>query len=327
MKKIITLFLLFIGASLSAYANNVVEKCTEQIYRNQVWHDKIKGFFPEETDLTQETITKKSSTLYDLLAQNVLTSCSDDLLEIFKHTEKNTVYFEYGTDLYALEFTPSELQKYIGVETGILVINNRSLSPGDILKKSQTPSGKNKFFTNNCSTHIVQWPAFNVNADVNKVGKSVFSDPTNYFFLDFAQGDNMRAFPGLVLMDEANSTSEKIVTFSNLAMGKEKTEAFFKQLQTKSGCKAQGLAVYTVALPIGNNTSANNTIMASTGLGVAAGSAGAGIAGVTAGIISGPIGWTILAAAGIGTAAYALYPKEIRPIDQVVILDGPHILN
>lgn len=324
MKKIITLFLLFI--SISAHAGDSLEKCVNNIYQDQEsWHDKINAIFSNDTELTQDMITKQQTKLYNLLAQNILTSCSADLFEIIDTEQRHTIHFEYNGDLYALKFTPSELKKYIGIETGILVVNNLALSPGDIFQKSQITK-KNKFFSDACSTHLVTGPLFNKDAAVNKAGQSAFGDNDNYFFLDFADGDDMRAFPGLVLMDMVNSTKEKLVTFPTLAEGKKETEDFFKKLQDQKSCNNQGLAVYTVALKVAPDTTTDKAAWVSAGAGVAAVAGTAAATGVTIGVISGPVGWLVLGAAGLGAAVYGLYPEELRQIDSVMILSGPYIL-
>ena len=315
MKKFITLFFLFV--SVSAYAaTDILTKCVENIYQDQeAWHDKIANIFSNEDDLSQAAVTKNKNKLYNLLAQNLLKICPADVLEIFNEKE-GKINFEYNDKLYALEFNPKELQKYLNIETGILVINNTQLSPGDILTKSQTPKDT-KFFSAACSPHSI-WYNLDDDAAVNKAGQAAFNDKTNEFFLDFARGDNMRAFPGLVLMDITGSTQEKIVTFPNLAAGKNATSLFTEKLLKNTNCNNQGLAVYTVALKVAPDTSTDKRILA-----VAASSGYAIATGTTLGIISG----AILGVAALGVATYSLYPEELRQIDQVMIVDGPHILH
>lgn len=301
MKKFIILFLTLVN--MTAHASGELEACVNNVYRQPEWYTKIQELVSSEgTEPKQGIITKNRTKLYNLLAENFLKFCSDDLIKIFSSKEKGKMYFDYKTDLYALEFDLSELQKYLSIEAGILVIDNTKLSPGDTLQKPGTPTDKRKFFSNNCSTHVVAWPRFNYDAAVNKAAQKAFGDTDNYFFLDFAQGDDGRAFPGLVLMDKSKSPSERIVTFSNLATGKEKTEAFAKELQqTYTACRSQGLAVYTVALTTGLNESPDKSAAKTLGWG----------------LITGTVGMT----------AYLLSPEKIRNIDQVVILSDPYILN
>ena len=238
---------------------------------------------------------------------------------------------------------------YMSIRTGILVSNKKDLAPGDVFELSSIPK-KEKIFPDQCSDWVI-WDNLDDTAAVNKTGQKVFSDAIyggrkNEFFLDFADGDNMRAFPGLVLMDKTWSTTEKIVTYNNLNTGIEKTQSFAQGLR---GTACQGLAVYSVILDVKRDNSRWNktgwAIGASVGggafawVGISAAAAATGSTAVTGGIASAMLstaagasavpvwGWI---AAGVLVAAatvVSLYPAEIEKLEQVMILDGPYIVQ
>ena len=135
----------------------------------------------------------------------------------FKHKNK-----EYGFD-----FDLSRIFNKVGIQTGILVINRQDLHPAQILKLSDIPK-KEKFFSDECS----DWTIFdNLDDDaaVNVAGQAVFTEyggNKEEFFLDFAEGDNRRAFPGLVLKDKTWSGEEELVSYANIKTAVQRTEPF-----------------------------------------------------------------------------------------------------
>ena len=201
-------------------------------------------------------------------------------------------------------------------------------------------------------------------AAVNIAGQSTFNEfggSKNEFFLDFADGDNRRAFPGLVLMDDTGSSREKIVSYRNIATGIAKAEEFAEKLKKTACYNQDGLAVYLVALdvkriediqkenPAGKDV---NTSGWQTGWAIAAGVGGAattwiGASAAAVAVSSAATSWVPawLGSAMLATATTSwvpvvgwiagaltvtavtvasLYPYEIQDIQQVMILDGPY---
>jgi hypothetical protein len=206
-------------------------------------------------------------------------------------------------------------------------------------------------FSDECSDWSI---ADNLDDDgaVNKIGQSIFNEfggSKNEFFLDFTEGDNRRAFPGLVLMDETGSGREKIVTYRNLKTGLSKAQQFAKSLKS-SECANQGLAVYLVALDVKKDSSSSKkgwAIAAGIGggamtwMGLSAGATYAFLAGgvsalgsataiaapgTMAAMALGPVGWIIAGVAVATATAVALYPSEIEDLQQVMVIDGPYNL-
>ncbi|MCL2758324.1 MAG: hypothetical protein FWE64_03325 [Alphaproteobacteria bacterium] len=69
------------------------------------------------------------------------------------------------------------------------------------------------------------------------------------FIIDFPPGDNMRAFPGLLLAQTRGSNKQEVVVFQNLKVGLQMAEDFAKNLKgTKCTEGTQKLYVYLVSL-------------------------------------------------------------------------------
>ncbi|MDL2296135.1 hypothetical protein LJC18_05025, partial [Lachnospiraceae bacterium OttesenSCG-928-E19] len=182
---------------------------------------------------------------------------------------------------------------------------------------------------------------------VSKAGSKVFSSygSDNMFFLDFVDGNNKRAFPGIVLMDKSWSTGEEIVLFRHLPTAIKMTKSFSEQLQN-SGCSNQGLAVYlaTVAASPDRVASGGGGKDVAAGVGIAGtvATAGMGLAltggiaakagvimsfGVGAGASVPVAGWIVGIAAGVVGGILSLVPPEIAKIEKITILDGPYTIR
>ena len=365
MRKLFVLFLLLIGTAAHA---TVLDSCLNKIASNdELWQqrlfDKTNGIFSELSDtdeIKEDIIQSKTKKIYTLLAGDILLQCNKDLSNILK-TDRGIIPFKHNNKEYGFDFSTEKMADYIDLRTGILVINKKNLGPGDVLKLSDIPK-KEKFFKDECSDWTI---ADNLDDDaaVNVVGQSVFGEfggTKNEFFLDFAEGDNRRAFPGLVLMDETGSSREKIVAYRNIKTGIEKTETFAERLKQTS-CSNDGLAVYLVALdvkkiediqkenPAGKDV---NTSGWQTGWAIAAGVGGAATTWIGASAAAGAVsvaatawmpawlgtamlatattswvpvvGWIAGALTVTAVTVASLYPYEIQDIQQVMILDGPY---
>ena len=346
MKKLLVILCgLFVS---TAYAS-VLDDCVQKIAANdELWQqrlfdkkDGIFSFLSDTDELTDDIVQSNKNKIYTLLGADVLLNCRDNLADISK-TPRGLIPFKRNNTEYAFDFGTQEMFDYIDMRTGFLVINKRNLKSGDVVQLSDIPK-KQKFFSDECSDWTIA-DNLDDDAEVNKAGQAVFNEfggSKNEFFLDFADGDNRRAFPGLVLMDKTASTKETIVTYRNLRVAMEKMQQFGEKLKT-SQCANQGLALYLVALDVQKDTT-----NAKVGWKVAAGVGGGAMAWlgatyaiatfttvsntaiVASGIAAlslGPIGWIVGGAAVATATAIALYPSQIQDIKQVMILDGPYIL-
>jgi len=354
MKKLFLLFLIFFSVAAQATALDI---CLQKISLNDnFWQERLfnkkNGIFNtlgDQEKLTDEMVQKNKAKIYTLLAGNILLNCNKDLANI-EEQPRGLIYFKHDTNNYAFDFSTKTLFDYMEMRTGILVINKKNLSHGDVLELSSLPKNK-KFFSDKCSDHTI-WDNLDDDAAVNIAGQAVFNEyggSKNEFFLDFAEGDNRRAFPGLVLMDKTWSTKETIVTYRNINTGLEKTRLFASKLKN-SACSNQDLAVYSVILDVKRDTSSEKK-----GWAIAAGIGGGTMAwiGLSAGAVALPLaataslpviignamlstaaaatsvpgwGWIVAGVAIAGATAISLYPSEIEKIDQVMILDGPYNL-
>ncbi len=367
MKKLLALFLLLIGTTAHA---TVLDSCIQTIVADDtLWQqrlfDKKDGVFSTLGDndiITEDLVQNNTSKIYTLLAGNVLLRCNKDLANILK-TDRGVIPFKHNNKEYGFDFSTEKMANFIDLRTGILVINKRNLIPGEVLELSSIPK-KQKFFRDECSDWTI---ADNLDDDaaVNIAGQEVFNEfggTKNEFFLDFAEGDNRRAFPGLVLMDKTGSSREEIVSYRNIKTGIEKAQIFANKLK-KTACSNDGLAVYLVALdvkrmediqksnPSGKNV---NTSGYQTGWAIAAGVGGAAtmwigasaVATVTSSAATAwipallsnamlatattswvpVVGWIAGALTVTAVTVASLYPYEIQDIQQVMILDGPYDL-
>ena len=352
MKKIFGLIfsILFISDVAHASApDQALITCLDKIYKNDsAWQSGVTNIFGN-ADLNDAIVEQEKARIYDLLSKRIATNCASALVTMAKtNQERAIIGFKHKDKEYGFDFDLSKILDNVGIQTGILVINKRNLYPTQVLKLSDIPK-KQKFFSDECSDWTI---ADNLDDDaaVNVAGQSVFTDyggSKNEFFLDFADGDNRRAFPGLLLMDKTGSTEEKIVTYFNLKTAVEKTYQFAEKLKNTPCSIDNNLAVYLVALNVQTGpvtTSANDDLASgwTAGTGAAVGAATIGIgaaalhttgaaaafgalAGATGAAAVVPlVGWGIAIVTGTVAASMALYPNPITDIQQVMILDGPY---
>ena len=339
MKKLLALFLLLIGTTAHA---TVLDSCMQKIYASADWKndlfDKTTGIFntiDDSTKITENMVNEQRTKIYPLIAKQIITQCSNNIADIAK-VNRAIVNFDHDGRTYGFDFDMSTVFEYLDMRTAILVIDKRNLLVGSKLKLSDIPE-KQKFFTDECSEHTI-WDNLDDDAAVNIAGQSVFNEfggSSNEFFLDFAEGDNRRAFPGLVLRDKTGSTEESIVIYRNLKIGLERANQFAEKLKN-SACSDQRLAVYLVSIQNQRDSGSNNAAALGTGI-----TTGVGLASATAGtalVAYSALGTTAMVAGGIaaigGAAVFLiaapvatymlLKPTDIEDIKEVTILDGPH---
>ena len=246
--------------------------------------------------------------------------------------------FTHDNKEYAFDFDVTQMFDYTNnIRTAILVINKRDLSAGTVLKLSDLPKSTSffspyHFFSDECSDHVIV-DNLDDDAAVNVAGQAVFNEygsSKNEFFLDFSEGNNRRAFPGLVLMDKTWSGKEQIVSYLNPSIGMQKVQQFAEKLKN-SACANQGLSVYLVALDVKRDASGEKKDKWSIGLisGAGAGAATAGIAlwtGAAASATVPVVGWIVAGVLATAATIVTLTPATIEKLDQVMILDGPYNL-
>ena len=341
MKKILGLIfsILFISDVARASApDQALVTCLDKIYKNDsAWQSGVTNIFGN-ADLNDAIVEQEKARIYDLLSKRIATNCASALVTIAKtNQERAIIGFKHKDKEYGFDFDLSRIFDNVGIQTGILVINRRDLYPTQRLKLSDIPK-KQKFFSDECSDWTI---ADNLDDDsaVNVAGQAVFTEyggNKEEFFLDFAEGDNRRAFPGLVLMDKTGSSAEEIVSYANIKTAVQRTAQFASKL--KGGpCSLKPMAVYLVALNVqkapvnvSDNRDISASIVAGSGAAVAGGvSAGAALAGsflTAAGAISWiPIaGWVAGGVIAVAGGVIALWPQTITDIQQVMILYGPY---
>ena len=339
MKKLLCIFLVLLSFSARA---DILSDCLNSIVKDdKIWQDllfdKQNGIFKDLSDsaeLTEEIVNLNKAKIYTLIAKDMEVKCPDKLAAIAKH-DRAQIPFKYNNEDYGFDFSIETMFEHINeIRTGILVINKRNLSAGQVLKLSDIPKSTSwwspyHFFSDECSDHTI---ADNLDDDaaVNIAGQAVFNEfggSQNEFFLDFADGNDRRAFPGLVLMDETHSRTEKIVTYINLKTGIIKAQQFAEKLKG-SQCSNQGLAVYLVALNVQKDSS--NSSMNGWAIGLLSGSAASAGVALYAGAVAVAtvpvVGWVVAGVLATAGTVVSLVPEKIEEIDQVMILDGPYLL-
>lgn len=253
MKRTLLIFGVFLVFSAHA---SVLEDCLNKIASQDTqWQsdlfDKSSGIFSylKDTDpLTDEIVQNEKEKIYNLLIKKIISNCSSDIITIAKNSTRGEIPFLHDGHEYAFNFDVKKAFDYMNAQLGFIVVNNKNLSRNDVFKVTDVPKGS-KFFNSSCSA---QYARFNIpdDAAVNVAGQAVFTEfggSANEFYLDYAEGDNRRAFPGLVIMDKTKSAEEAIVIYQNLPVALERFNQFGEKLKT-SACANQGLALYLVSL-------------------------------------------------------------------------------
>lgn len=278
---------------------DLLTDCMEGITNNESFQSTLKDdVFKGAGDITQEFVTQNKSKIFAAIGEGLLNvpACSDNISAIARR-KNGKVWLEYNGKTYAFQFSMSDLFNYVSIPAGIMVYNNRGLWAGDFIGLDDITE---LYWSDECSDHVI-WDNLDDDAAVNVAGQKVFSQyggEKNEFFLDFEEGNNRRAFPGLVLMDKTQSSSESIVAFSNLQTAIKAAEEFANALNG-TVCSNDGLAVYVVALGVKPLPTKDRM--------------GWGIVGT---VFNGWVG-----------AAVSLYPTEIKDIEWVKVLDGPYIIQ
>ncbi|MBP3340307.1 MAG: hypothetical protein J6L47_01410 [Alphaproteobacteria bacterium] len=133
----------------------------------------------------------------------------------------------------------------------IFVYNQSNKKPGDEIKLSDISK---LYWSDECSDHTI-WENLDDDAAINVAGRQVFNKhyldvgidkklvKNLEYFLDFEEGNNRRAFPGLVLIDLDGSAM--LITSYNKDTLIPIAKEFASELH-ESACSADKLAVYVV---------------------------------------------------------------------------------
>lgn len=283
--------------------------------------------FKNPATLTQEGATQNKSKILGLIAANVLQNCMPDLAALTK-AANGKVWYPRDGKTYAFQFKMDELFQHINIPTGIMLYNKPSLSVGSVIKLSDIPK---LYWSDECSDHTI-WDNNDDDAAVNIAGQKVFSQyggADNEYFLDFEEGNGRRAFPGLVLMDETATTTEKIVSFNNLHTAIAATQGFASALNN-TACGNDGLAAYVVALNVQPGSTDSDIRDIAAGTSIAAGVAGTAIGSAAAIGWIPVVGWAYaVGAAAVGAIAggMSLIPGEISDLQEVMVMDGPYLIQ
>ena len=320
--------------------NDMTNNCFHKISEDPDYLTVMGEIFKEPTNFNQEFVTANKSKILATIAADTLILCLEELPTIA--TKQNgKVWYKANGKTYAFQFKTEELFQLMEIKIGIMVYNKRDKKVGDVIKLSDIPK---LYWSDECSDHTI---AGNLDDDiaVNKAGQSVFSQyggSQNEFFLDFEEGNNRRAFPGLVLMDATTSTAERIVTFNNLQTALTAAQQFATALNG-SACSNDGLAVYPVALDVKKLDT--NKDAWGLGAGIAGGAVGLvataatlkafGVTTATTTLLkfagaltaAGPGLWIFAGALAAGAGVYSLKPEQISDIQQVMILGGPFLVK
>lgn len=349
---------MLIAASMSGAKSADIACLTKIGQDEENFLTPFKDLVVDKTLLTkgpelQDFIDSNKAKFYALIAGNVLSHCilPPNYSDFNKIADASSIVipFEIDTQKYDITVDTTYLFDHIELPTAILVFNNRTKSPGDVIKKSEMP--KDYFFSSDCSDHYIK---FNLSDDacVNVAGQSAFAaygGSDNEYFLDMPVGKSCRAFPGLVLGDFGGwGAEEKVIAYNNYQEGRKAMKAFASRLQN-TACGNQGLAVYQVSI---NNMPVEQN--GKEGFAIAAGVVGAPMAylGITAGlyalgvgvgsysaasmaIFSGALasssvpvaGWIVAGVLTVAGTVAAFWPYDLADVPQVVVLSDPEIIR
>ncbi|MDW3024695.1 MAG: hypothetical protein R8N50_03340 [Alphaproteobacteria bacterium] len=314
------------------------EDCMDAISDNENFQQEINDIFDTGV-ISVEIVKANKSKIFAAIGEVLIDTpeCSNKISSIAQE-DYGKVWIGYDDKTYAFRFKMSDLFEYVVIPTGIMVYNDRSLGAGDKIELSEI---QKLYWSDACSDHVI-WDNLDNDAAVNVAGQKVFSQyggEKNEFFLDFEEGNDRRAFPGLVLMDKTHSSSEAIVAFGNLQKAIKAAKDFADAL-TDTACSNDGLAVYVVALS--ETPSPTND---KTGWGIVAGVAGgsAAVVGTSSALaaagatglwgaaaVSGTVlvvGWVIAGLLGGAATVISLVPPDIIDLKGVTVLGGPYIIK
>ena len=326
-----------------------------------------------------EIVRIKRNEIYQKYASAMAISCGDRLAAIAQLDDAGTIAFRFSEDTtYGFIFDVEELFDYMPGQYGIMVWNDSTRSRESVIERAtgrnSSPSSdavgwigfasgsnvRHRWWTKECSDHEVAWSGINRNSGVGTAARQAFGadffGPNDKFLIDFPMGDNMRAFPGLLLVNVPGNitNSQSIVIYRNMKTGIQRAQSFAEALsRNNNSCSGQGLVVYLVSLTASNERADPRTgkivwstvggyggtaAVAGATVGIKAAAAGtatgaaaawAGTAGGLVAVVTAPA-WIIPAAivtVGAGSIAIRRPSRITKDITKVAVIAGPFIVR
>jgi hypothetical protein len=218
------------------------------------------------------------------------------ILAIAKYDNVGSIRLQFSDDEdFVFIFDVEELFRHVRGSYAIMIWNNDTKGPGSVITRAVSRNnevrifgsqGKRGDFTRHPDTgaaltpdigfargsnashrwwsrQCADWNVAGTGID-NKNGVSVAATAVfgsnlafgDRYIIDYPLGDNMRAFPGLLLADARprGNNRQAVVEFQNLRTAMRQKEAFAEQLRTGTRCKQsahaenRNLVVYLVSL-------------------------------------------------------------------------------
>ena len=292
---------IFLSTFITLHCANadLLTDCMTKISNDQDFQNRMTSeIITDDSLLTQEGAIQKKSQILNLIAKKTLELCQQDLSTIAKRAN-GKVWHPRNGKTYAYQFKMTDMFQNTNLKTAIFVYNKSTLGPGDTVKLSDI---QKLYWSDKCSDHRI-WDNLSDKAAVNIAGQRVFSQyggSDNEFFLDFEEGNNRRAFPGIILAEITNqghNQSEAIVMFNNLITADQAASQFASALNG-TACSNDSLSVYVVQFNADTNFE-NETKKT---------------------------WWNDYGVALFGLGGYInnITPRTIYDIQEVKILSGPH---
>jgi len=302
MNKLFVSFLFLLFGTVTG-ADAVTAPCLATIGNDDVgfitpMYNNVLGGKPP----IQDNIDTNKSRMFNLVADNVKAKCLDasatkaDFIAITQNAQFIIPFKYKDNKKYKMQVDTTKMFEYLNLPVGFLVINNRKLGPGDIIKKSDMPT--DWFYSNNCSSHN---PRLNIanDAAINVAGQAAFgkyAGAKSEYFLDKPVGKACRSFPGLVLGDFGGwGAPEGIVVYKNYLNATTAIKTFQDALKSSACSQQQDLAIYLVSL---DNIKVRNS--------------------------NGIPEWLVIANGVTGVLMQALAVEQLADIKELQILDGPY---
>lgn len=240
----IVLFFVFAACEAPAAQYGMWETCLGKVAAAGPggFIDVVAGYLERENDLEYAVDLNKVEITLALATAMDMECTPDEMLYIAKNIDKEVISFTRDGEEIDFDIDMSTLFAFLPAQVVIILSPDPRFKSTDVVKRDYLSKGQ-KFFQNTCSDHyIVQGvsPKSSVSIAGKKLFQHVGGDAHSYF-LDFADGDNPRFFPGAILTSNAGNISNTIPVFNNLRVALKVAADFANELK---GGPCQGLYVY-----------------------------------------------------------------------------------
>lgn len=272
-----------------------IPQCIRNIENDADFQNQLTSKLANISGGIDAFLTSNKSEFYNILGKQFVKHCLNGNTNIlsefnsFLNVIPETLPLTFGSISVSVQV--SDLFDHIDFPTAVLVVNMRNLSPATTLAK--TDISRSYFFNDSCSDHSVRFGSDGDTA-INTAAQSVYpiTERKGEFFLDYPVGKSNRAFPGLLLINASGwGGAENIVMNTDYLTAHKNIKKFAENLHD-SACTSDGLAAYTVKLPISVSRKSSR-------------------------------GWWNWA---ICTFCLVI-PKNMQNISDVKIMDGPYIIK